>query len=79
MKWAQQVQLFQKDHSEMMEKLRYLETELQTTNRKLLQEQKNSEELAKRLKRSEERVKVILESNITMQKDHLKITLLEAL
>lgn len=63
----------------MMEKLRYLETELQTTNRKLLQEQKNSEELAKRLKRSEERVKVILESNITMQKDHLKITLLEAL
>lgn len=56
-----------------------MEIELTNTSKKLMLEIKKGEDLSKRLRRSEERVKIILESNITIQQDNLKLTLLEAL
>ena len=63
----------------MSEKYRNMEIELTNTSNKLMLEIKKGEDLSKRLRRSEERVKIILESNITIQQDNLKLTLLEAL
>lgn len=50
----------------MSEKYRNMENELANTSKKLMLEIKKNDDLTKKLRRSEERVKIILESNITI-------------
>ncbi|CAD8069355.1 unnamed protein product [Paramecium sonneborni] len=70
---------FQKEHQLLLEKIRSQEADINNLNKKLIAEQKLNEELSKKLKRSEQRVQIILESNITLQKDQIKHNLIEVL
>ncbi|CAK70692.1 unnamed protein product (macronuclear) [Paramecium tetraurelia] len=78
---------FQQENQQLLDKIRSQEVDINNLNKKLTAEQKLNEELcistllilAKKLKRSEQRVQIILESNITIQKDQLKHNLVEVL
>ncbi|CAD8157525.1 unnamed protein product [Paramecium pentaurelia] len=73
------IQKMQKENTVLLEKIKQQEIDINNLNKKLLAEQKLNEETSKKLKRSEQRVQIILESNITLQKDQLKNNLIEAL
>ncbi|CAD8159889.1 unnamed protein product [Paramecium octaurelia] len=73
------IQKMQKEHSVLLEKIRQQEMDINNLNKRLIAEQKINEETSKKLRRSEQRVQIILESNITLQKDQLKNNLIEAL
>ncbi|CAD8099818.1 unnamed protein product [Paramecium sonneborni] len=82
---AQQIKLYstitqlQKDNQILIEKLKFYDEEKLNLQRRLQIEQKQNEELNKKLKRSEQRIQIILESNIIFQKDQIKMTLLDTL
>ncbi|CAD8111176.1 unnamed protein product [Paramecium sonneborni] len=82
---AQQIKLYstitklQKDNQTLMDKLKFYDEEKLNLQRKIQIEQKLNEELNKKLKRSEQRIQIILESNIVFQKDQIKMTLLDTL
>ncbi|KAM3147358.1 hypothetical protein pb186bvf_000609 [Paramecium bursaria] len=78
-KLQSQIFRLQIEYQQLQEKYKQAELEIQNLQKQLQQQKKINHEQAKKLQKSEQRVQIILDSNITMQKDQLKISMIEAL